>query len=238
MWDYFYLGEKFNLHEMFSLPVRTHFWFMYVMVGICITIPLWQKLVSGDSKALLHYFSVTFIAVMIVNFILSLLKMDVSYEIPLIGSSFYAGYFIMGYAIRHYIDDIKIKKWVCVTVLLICVASTNLLTFFFTKKLGTHYEGFSNFRSVFIGVAAMIVFYMVLKMCNPKHSSWVSFVSKHSFNIYMIHVFFLDILQQNIEASKVNAWWGTPIFFIFMLSLSLIMSWFYEKAKGKRQTIL
>jgi len=238
VWDYFYLGERYNIKSIFTVPVRVHFWFMYVMIGICITTPLWQKMVSGDSKSFMKYFTVVFILVMAVTFVLNRMKMSITYEIPLFGNSCYAGYFIMGYFIRHYIDDLKINKWICVAVLLSCISITTILTYNATIKIGRHYEGFSDFRSVFIGVSAMIVFYLVMKMKSPKPRIWISFFSKHSFNIYMMHVFFLDILQQNINVTRISSWLGTPIFFVFMLSLSVIMSWLYERINGNKKSIL
>lgn len=238
VWDYFYLGDNYYLNTIFAVPVRTHFWFMYVMVGICITTPFWQKLVRGSSKELMYYFSIIFIGNMAVTFILSRLNMNVTYDIPLIGNCVYVGYFIMGYVIRHYINEIKIKNWVCFAVLVLCVTLTNLYTYYYTVKLGVHCEAYSDFRSVFIGIAAMIVFYFTLKLKEPKHRSWVTFISGHSFNIYMMHVFFLDILQENIDVTKVNVFLGTPVFFVFMLSLSIAFSWIYERAKGKKQILL
>ena len=171
-------------------------------------------------------------------FVLNTLRMNMTYEIPLVGNSCYTGYFIMGYVLRHYKDKIYIKKIICICVLILCITTTNLLTWLFTKHTNSHYETFSDFRSVFIGVPAMAVFYMAMKMKEPKKRTWVTLLSKHSFNIYMIHVFFLDILQQNIDITRVNAWWGTPLFFIFMLSLSFAFSWIFEKTKGKKITII
>ena len=63
VWDFLYLGEKYEIREMFSTPVRVHFWFLFVMVGIYATIPLWRKLVDGASKDLLRYFSILFIII-------------------------------------------------------------------------------------------------------------------------------------------------------------------------------
>ena len=62
IWDFLYLGDKYDLKMIFTSPIRVHFWFLYVMFGIYLTIPLWQKLVSGESKKLMLYFSVLFIA--------------------------------------------------------------------------------------------------------------------------------------------------------------------------------
>jgi len=238
VWDYFYLGDKYLLRNIFTTPVRNHFWYMYAMIGIYLTVPLWQKLAGGDSKELMRYFAILYIAVMAITFALDYSKIKIYYEVPLVGGSSYVGYFIMGYAIRHYIDEIKIKKWIPVALWMLCVAATTLLTYKYTTKLGFHYETFSDFRSVFIGISAMSVFYLAMKMKTPKPRKWIAVVSKHSFNIYMMHVFFLDILQENIDITKVNAWLGTPVFFIFMVSLSIAMSWLYEKAKGKKKTMI
>jgi len=238
LWDYMYLGDGYSFKMLFAVPVRVHFWYMYVMIGIYITVPLWQKLVGGDSKTLLKYFAIVFIAITAINSLLHSTKFTVSYDVPLIGSSCYAGYFIMGYAIRHYIDEIKIKKWICTLVLAISVTATIVLTYYFSVRERTHIEIFSDFRSIFVALASMTVFYLVMKYGKFKSSLWVRIMSKHSFNIYMIHVFFLDILQQNIDVTTVNAWWGTPVFLVFMISMSLAVSWFYETLKGKRPTII
>lgn len=238
VWDYVYLGAKYDMHMIFDTPIRNHFWFMYVMVGIYLTLPLWQKLVSGDSKELLRYFTVIFILVLGATFVITSFKMGIAYEIPLVGSSVYAGYFIMGYAIRHYIDEIRIKKWICIVVLILCAAATDFLTFFFSVKIGTHIEVFSSFKSFFVGIAALTLFYLFMKMENLRHYGWMSIISKHSFNIYMMHVFFLDILQENIDVAQVSAWIGYPVFFVFLISLSLGFSWFFEWMKGKNKSIL
>ncbi len=233
VWDFFYLGETYKLKEIFSNPVRVHFWFLYVMIGIYLTIPFWRKLVEDMPDALIKYFVYTFLGVQAISFILKIHRMDITYEVPLIGNSCYAGYFIMGYIIRHYIDRINIKKWICVPVIFGCTMVTDLLTLNATLKTGKHIEAFSDFKSVFTGVAAMTVFYLVMKSKEPKHRAWVSLVSVHSFNIYMMHVFFLDIVQENIDITKVSAWIGFPIFFIFLISFSLIFSFVYEMVKGK-----
>ena len=233
VWDYFYLGQSYSFKDAFSVPVRPHFWFMYVMVGIYATLPLWQKLVQGDAKKLLGYFTYMFIVILTVTFILKLVKMDVTYEIPLVGNCCYVCYFIMGYVIRHYLDEIKIKKRGCFTVIALCIAATVFLTYYFSVRFNKHLETFSDFRTVFIAVSSLAVFYLVMKMKNLPHNRFISAFSKHSFNIYMFHVFFLDILQQNLALQKIGAWLGFPVFFVFLISLSFASSWLYEKAKGK-----
>ena len=119
VWDFLYLGDKYKYvwHDMFEEPVRVHFWFLFVMVGIYATVPLWQKLVSGDSKELMKYFSIGFIIFTAIAFVVKFNRMHVTYEVPLLGTSTYACYFIMGYVIRHYIDDIKINKWISIAVI-------------------------------------------------------------------------------------------------------------------------
>jgi len=237
VWDFLYLGDEYIFRDMFATPVRVHFWFLFVMVGIYATVPLWQKLVSGDSQELMRYFSIAFLVILAISFVLRFFRMEVTYEIPLLGSSCYACYFIMGYVIRHYIDRIRINKWISVAAIFVCMAVTDFLTLFFTFKTGVHYEAFSGFSSVFVAIPSLSVFYLFMKMKDLKPLRWMTVISANSFGIYMIHVFFLDILQENINISKVNFYIGAPIFFIILLSLSILSSWLYEKAKGKSDAI-
>jgi len=237
VWDFLYLGDDYALKEMFAEPVRVHFWFMFVMVGIYATVPFWQKLVSGDSKALLKYLSIGFIVCSAIAFIAKYLKMSVTYEIPLIGGAPYVCYFIMGYAIRHYIDEIKIKRWVSIVAVAAGMAVTGILTVVFTLKRGIHYEAFSGFTSIFIVIPSLSVFYLFMKMNELKHFKWMSVISRYSFGIYMTHVFFLDILQENVDITKIASWYGAPLFFVIMLFASLGFTWLYEKVKGKTNAI-
>lgn len=238
VWDYFYLGEIYSFKGLFSTPVRVHFWYLYVMIGIYVTVPLWQKLVSGDSKKLMKYFSIVFLILLPVNFILDFSHLRVTYEVPLLGNAVYACYFIMGYVIRHYIDEIKIKKWICYVVLILCVSATDLLTLTSSLNSGSHIETYCDFRSVFIAIPALIIFYLFMKAKEFKHRKWISVLSKHSFNIYMMHVFFLDIVKEVFDISNINAWYGFPFFFVILISCSLGFSWLFEKLKSKGQHIL
>lgn len=229
VWDYLYLGDVYDFALIFTVPIRVHFWFLYALLGIYITIPFWQKLVSGESKKLLGYFSILFIAILAIKFILNTQKMQVTYEIPLIESSVYAGYFIMGYVLRHYANQIKVKRWMCALVFLAGGTATTLLTLFASIKKNAHVEVFCDFRSFFIAVSALAVFLFVMKTEDFRHRPWLSLISKYSFNIYMIHVFFLDIIQENIDITNISAWIGFPIFFVFLFSMSFIFSFILGK---------
>ncbi len=237
IWDFLYLGTKFNPRTMFAEPVRAHFWFMFVMVGIYATVPFWKKLVSGDSRELLKYFFIIYIVVTTVYFFAKANKMPVAYEVPLVGGSCYTGLFIMGYAIRHYITEIKISRKTSILVIIGGTLATILLTIISTVKLGRHYEEFTDFKSVFIVLSSLSVFYLFMRLKGLKLYGWMKVISKYSFGIYMTHVFFLDILQQNIDVTKINFFLGAPIFFIILLVTSLGFSWLYEKIKCGHQAI-
>lgn len=237
VWDFLYLGQDYKLRSMFEEPVRVHFWFMFVMVGIYATVPLWQKLVSGDSRELMKYFSIGFIIFTAIAFVLKFFRMNVTYEVPLLGNSVYACYFIMGYVIRHYIDDIKVKKWISIVVIFACMAATDSLTVIYTLKRGIHYEAFSGFSSIFVALCALSLFYLFMKLKNLKHVKWMSVISRYSFGIYMTHVFFLDILQENVDITRINSFIGTPVFFVILLLSSLGFTWLFEKVKGRIDTM-
>lgn len=234
LWNYYYRDRGYyNLKDTFEEPVKKHLWYLYVLIGIYLTLPFWQKLFSDMQEEMVKYFVLLYICLLTINFVLAFQHMEVRYQIPLVGSSCHLGYFIMGYIIRQYKEKIWLRRiWAsCIAVIAISMVIGSTMMYSFQK--GSHVEDFFEYRNVLIGVAAMAVFYIVIKakdfVIPGGMGYFTEIVSKHSFNIYLAHILFLDILKEEISMRDFSAFLGVPMFSAMIFSATLLFSYILEQ---------
>lgn len=237
VWNYFYMDKGYyNLQDMFEEPVKKHLWYLYVLVGIYLTLPFWQKLFQNMNDEMVKYFSMLYICLLAINFYLAIQDMEVRYQIPLVGSSCHLGYFIMGYLIRQYRDKIHLRRLWAACLAMLALAIVVGATLWYSFCDGQHCEDFFEYRNVLIGVAAMAVFYIAIKS-RPFYlpetiGCWVGLVAKHSFTIYLSHILFLDILKEEIEMREMGAFVGIPLFSNMIFMAAFLFAGGLDKARN------
>ncbi|MGN0169267.1 MAG: acyltransferase [Lachnospiraceae bacterium] len=235
IWNYFFMERGYDLRGVFAEPVKRHLWYLYALVGIYITLPFWQKLFQGMTDTLVKYFAVLWISLLGINYVLALAGMQVKYPIPLVGSSCYLGYFLMGYVIYHYKDSIRVPRRICLLTAVLAFAVITAATVYRSFLLDRHYTAYLEYRNVLLGIASMCVFYAVVSHEPYEFSAparcWVELISKHSFTIYLTHVFFLDIIREQIQMPMITSWIGIPIFAFVIFAVSFLFSYGFDHAK-------
>ncbi|MBE5905525.1 MAG: hypothetical protein E7277_01860 [Lachnospiraceae bacterium] len=236
VWNYSYRERGYyDLKDMFAEPVKRHLWFLYVLVGIYLTLPFWQKLFQGMSDELVRYFSILYIVLLGINFFLACMDMEVRYQIPLVGSSCHLGYFIMGYVIRRYRKEIKMRRLWAALVAIFSMTIVIGATLSYSFNDGAHCEDFFEYRNVLIGIAAMAIFLATMrsKPCQLTDTMrcWVELVAKHAFTIYLAHVLFLDILKEEIDMCQFSAFIGVPMFGLMIFMATFLFAGLVELTK-------
>ncbi|SFQ45421.1 Surface polysaccharide O-acyltransferase, integral membrane enzyme [Lachnospiraceae bacterium XBB1006] len=238
VWNYAYRDRGYyDLKEMFAEPVKRHLWYLYVLVGIYLTLPFWQKLFQGMSEYMVQYFVLLYICLLTINFVLALLNMEVRYQIPLVGSSCHLGYFIMGYIIRQYRERLRLRRLWAMILAITSMGFVIGATLYYSLRVGQHNENFFEYRNVLIGIASMAIFYIAMKSKPYRLPDtvrcWVELVAKHSFTIYLAHVLFLDILKEEVEMIDFGAFVGIPLFASMIFMATFLFAGFVWWGKTK-----
>ena len=231
IWNLYYRKRDYDFALAFEEPVKKHLWFLYAILGMYIALPFLQCMIKKMPDLLMRYFALLWFLFMALDFVIAILDMEVTYEVPLVGSSCYLGYFLMGFIISHTMKKVEIPGWLCFLGAFSCIAIIIVFTYICTVNTGVHIEDFFEYRNVFIASAAAFIFYDASN--NGKYElservkRGISFVSKHSFTIYLCHVLFLDIVKLELYPRKISAFVGIPLFtiVIFAASLSFSVVW-------------
>ena len=240
IWNYFYRNRTYDFRLVFEEPIKSHLWFLYAILGMYIALPFLQNMFKDMQDILMRYFVGLWFLFLTLEYILALCDLKVTYQIPLVGDSCYLGYFALGYIIHKTIKKVPIPTTVCYCVSAVSLSLVIFFTYVFTSADGVHYDELFQYRNILIAVPAALIFYDAVKNQHRDYSERMkkvlTFLSKHTFMIYLCHVIFLDIVKLEFAPRSVSAFIGIPLYSLFVFGCSLTFSvlWTYLKSAWKR----
>lgn len=102
VWNTFYMGTDVDLSQILYTPTEAHLWYLYAMIPIYCVMPFFQVMCRHMDERLECAFLILITAAAIVNYIVSLQKEEVYYDLPIIGDRIYSYYIFIGYYIAKY----------------------------------------------------------------------------------------------------------------------------------------
>ena len=211
-----------------------HMWFLPMMVGLYIIIPILRKITENES--VMQYFLLlalifTFIIPMMLQIpylsYLQKLYGNVNFHITL----GYSCYFICGY----YLDKKEIVKakriWIyCLGI--IGFLLTVLISIWSSRIKGEPYGAFFDNFSINVMLESIAVFVFIKSRWSKKtyisnkFRNIICALAQYSFGIYLVHVLVIEILQNvvGLDTLSFNAGLSVPIITIIVFSISLAIS--------------
>lgn len=227
-WNIYYRNDVYQWNGIFQQPVKKHLWFLYALLGMYIVLPFLQCLLKHMPEMLMKYFVVLWFFFLTVDYILSLLHMEVAYDVPLVGTSCYLGYFIMGFLVNNQIKKIPFRVRTCCLLAGFMIMAVIGITYFWSCHSGRHVESIFEYRNILIAAAAIMMFLAVLKNTKRQYSERakkiIRFVSQHSFTIYLSHILFLDVVKKEMYPRQWSAFIGIPIFAVGVFAAALLFA--------------
>lgn len=184
----------------------THNWFLYMLIGIYLTVPLLRPIITNGGGRLIIILWIVFGVCLpfIDNFemfdSINTFAKRFSITLPL----GYIGYFVLGYELsntncfmgRKFIGLLSATSFAI-------IVSTAALTHFVSASQGCLTELFYNYMSPAIAVYSVCIFLLAKNLYSDNHSVsnyWYSkpvvLMSKYSLAIYMFHEFILIFVQK------------------------------------------
>ena len=102
VWNTFYMDTDVDLSQILYTPTEAHLWYLYAMIPIYCVMPFFQVMCRHMDERLERAFLILITAAAIVNYIVSLQKEEVYYDLPIIGDRIYSYYIFIGYYIAKY----------------------------------------------------------------------------------------------------------------------------------------
>ena len=208
-----------------------HLWYIYVLIGLYLFIPIISRWVRNATKNEILYFIIIWFFVMILNqpYVISL---GIKPTIDFTYFSGFMGYLVLGY----YLSIVEInKKWINILPIGLIVLGMAITMY------GTYYVTFSEGKSseVFLGVlspnrvlfaAGLFLFFKNRNKTYPKIQPIINFIIKFSFGIYLSHVFVINILLDlGISCYTINPYIGIPLTSILTIIISGLLTFGINK---------
>ena len=234
-------GFKTHLASIFT--GHYHMWFILMLIGLYMCIPIYRRIVSDD-KATRYFLLLAFIFAFAVPWILRLLTDFGAYKYEWIQKAVdiidkdvsvmnmktvlgYSFYFILGY----YLDINELKKdirtWIYILGIagFICTVLLELALALRTQKASENYYGNFNVNVLLEAVCVHTLFkYHSFK--KEKLNRLAVTFSGYCFGIYLVHAFFIEKLSSILKLNTLsfNAIVSVPVIALIVFAASLCVS--------------
>ena len=210
-----------------------HLWFLYMIVGLYLIVPFLKKITA--EKKLMEYF-------LLLAFIFTLLIPELR-VIPVLSKPIqnifqekmnlyfilgYSFYFVGGYYLSQYVFSSS-KKYTIYMLGILSVIFTIVMTSVLSIYKGQATDIFYRYLSPYTAFVTIALFVFLKNTIRKIHFSdkmvqCILLVSKYSFGIYLVHVFFLQIVKSfnGITTPYINPIFSIPLYTIFIFVCSYI----------------
>ena len=230
------LGWRDILREM--LFGRYHLWFLPMIIGIYMLLPILRVWVHNAEKKNLQYFLVLFFILKILvqtmkeiwpsgtlAYVLSLTEIELACG--------YVGYFILGYYIAHIGVPRKYHRMIYISVVpsaVLNIVLGNRLSVRAGVPLGGIYDSFGLFT--FCIVCALFLFFtevMSRRQYSGRTAYIIEKVSMGTMGVYMMHIGVMEILEKcGFHSMTISNIAGIPLHaavcFVICMCISLLLN--------------
>ncbi len=236
---YFYTNSEFTFNNL-GLAIKnmllsktySHLWYLYLLIGIYIILPLISKLVNNlDDKMLLYLLVISGIVSIVLPTINLLFGIDIDYVEPFIVLQFsqYMFYFILGYAL----NKVKIKTKKNILLILIGFFVVSILVASFSNYMSykeTTRINYSQTYTIFGTICASCLFIFINNKFSNKKNKVINNLGELSFGVYLVHFLVIKVLQRyGIHSNIINPILGNIIVTISVLAISFLISFIISK---------
>lgn len=209
-----------------------------MICGLYLIVPFLKKIII-DRDLIKYFLILAFIFCFILNVLkgISIFGIDlliVSHKINMKFVGGYSAYFILGYFLHNYELENKLKK-VMYTLSILAIIINITGTYYFIKTNALEKNTLLSFLSPTVFLVSFGVFLFFKenfnKSCfNDFLLTKIYMISKYSFGIYLVHMFFVSIIDKSpINTISYSAIASVPLTSIIVLILSFISVWIIDR---------
>lgn len=222
-WVDYWTGKPLDffdaLSHMVQAPVMYHLWFVYMIIGVYLILPILWSISSAliDDKKLAIYFFILWFSI---NSITIYYPINLIQQLKLSGLLGWPGYFILGYYLSGSEWLLSISARLNILVFFLASLCTFCLSWHFNalspSPIETAYEYFS--PNVLIASCAAFLWIRQIKV----HNSIVKpleYFSGTVFPIYFMHLLIIEILKGGILGFSITPYSIHPVVGILGLAV-------------------
>jgi len=186
-----------NIATKISSGIAYHYWYVYMIIGIYLFLPIIGKWVRNSTDKEILYFLILWIIITLLS------------QTPISGFKYFSqityyfsgslGFVVLGYYLTKYPIFSKSKKtfWLLILLLGVALLFTIIGTFYISNTAGkpvqTLYSYFT--PNIIIVTVCMFLLFSIFTVKSKFLNNSLSIISKYSYGIYLSHVLVLTVLS-------------------------------------------
>lgn len=226
------LDYKDIIREM--LHGRYHLWFIPMIVGIYVLLPVLKSWVEHAEKKNIEYFLILFFVLQIcsetiraltvtdeLHFILDLTKVEMVCS--------YIGYFVWGYYLAHIGINKKLEKLIYCLVLPACLCNVLLGNYLARKagqSVGTIYDSFGLFTFIISTALFLFAIHSLSRISfGEKSSKLIKEISAATLGVYVMHIGLMEITKSyGIHCMLLPNILGIPVYALGCFAVCIVVA--------------
>ena len=219
-------------------PIWYHLWFLYMIIGLYILVPLLRVFTQNATKEHYYYLFLIYMlfgsALPLVNESLVFVDSPLDINFKIVELMGYSCFFILGYYLSKYDITDKIKKWIYV-ISIVSFFIQVFATSFISSKVGIAQQFLYEASRPNVVIQAVAIFLFVkdlpLKInFSDRSKTIIGTVSKYSFGMYLVHDFFnLFFTKIGFTVMCMNPVVSILLRTIVTFILSFVVVWILDK---------
>ncbi len=210
------LNVIFSLKSILKKGISYHFWYVYLIVGIYLVMPLLRKILD----VLPNYAINLMLLVWPLTFLFQL--EEIKKLIPYSSAIYYVGYLgyvLLGYRISK-MQVTKFPQWLSWLLFITGSLATAGITYWLTTQSNKFNSIYYQYLSPTVLVSVIGIF-LAIKNCTKIHPV-VKLISKSSYGLYLSHVLLLNFML-SAHVQELPIWIYFPVTFNACLLASLAL---------------
>jgi len=231
-------GQEVNLLKTLKWLIRQflhgasfHFWYIYMIIGIYLFIPILSKWIqNATEKEILYFLFIWFFTLIVGQPVLSGFKTN----IDLTYFSGFIGYLVLGYylSINSFTANKRVTNLISLFFIIVGFLITAFGTYFLSfsdKKFNGYF--YNNFAlSVLMSSIGVFMLFKNSQINSPIAIKTIKFINKYSYGVYLAHILVLSLLKiYGIDYSFMNPIFSVPITTFICLVISTIIIYTINK---------
>ena len=207
-----------------------HLWYMYMLLGIYVAMPLLAKIIAKVRKLYLELFLLTWVLFISLS---ASYTSNSNFEWNLWYYLGYLGYVVLGYYLSIINTKSKRVSTLAVITFTIGLFVTFYGTFYYTDKTGVFCKNYYSYLIPNVLLMATSV-YVLLKNADIKLNGVLktarNIIDKHSYGIYLSHILVLNyLIMCGVDWNLIHPLIGIPLTTIITLIVSVAIVYLISK---------
>jgi surface polysaccharide O-acyltransferase-like enzyme len=210
---------------IFGGHIEIHLWFIYVLLGLYLIVPILRVLVSASPDILKYFLFLWLVANPLFSLLGRISGETVDQSLRLLLVEGYAGYMILGYVLGQWSLSVRDRLFVA-AIFVVSVFAIFEGTNYLTAQSGS-FEGFLHdylgFPVIIMSASLFLFFKSLEKSFTGRNIPFFRQLADATFGIYLVHVLIQEGLRKGWFGFRLYPWMGPSAYMIPLTGLAVFV---------------